>query len=906
MNNLQKIFKHTMMFSACISAMYATAQSDEGQPDNTQSKKLEEIIVTGVFGSSELRKAAVSVTSIDEEELDKKVAFSAADMLKDVPGVFVNSALGEIRNVVYSRGLSANSTDGNNGYFYVSAQEDGLPVLNGIMTNYGPDYFLRPDIMTRKVEALRGGTAGITGPNAPGGIFNYLSKTGKSNPGTEISTRVGYEGDETNNRQYRADFYHGGKIIDNLYYAVGGFYRESDGPRNPGYEANRGGQFRANLLYEYDQGSVQFNFKRLNDHNIWDEFVPSQGIDDPSPLGQFKTNSPVQPSRTPFAFRKVTKNTPVGAQPTETDVWDPRDGIHNTQTAYTINWNHELGNGWSFKNDLKYSESEAEWDTGAAIFAFSSTVGGIFDPNQGPSPLAAGEWTEDGFVPFEGTIAFRDLDTGQVLQELDSTIVDGTAQYTVTNSSSNPGLPGSTPELPNAVLWQTAFSVNPSSDEIINQLVFTKAMDEMTFNIGGYYAFSDMYWISNEGGNGLASFTPEREMLGVTMERRSDGEDLQLTNGQGFAGLNRIGIFNNFQSQVEVEQVSLFASHEWDLTDQLTTSWGVRYETLSYEGQNQGVVTGTDPNGGLDGDELTIFDNDFQVLGTPVRADEDLDYFSFTGALSYDWNAQNVSHVRYSRSKKAPSAAAFVDPVTSVDITQAFIEQTIDQVELSHNFYLDRMTFTATAFYTNMDDIIGTGAPTQFRDVDGSTYVPPAVKTAQETLGIELSGNVDVTNNFNINLSATFQDSEASDNGVWVENDPGRADDEFIPLPDGDSENTPNIQSAVTGTYEFGSRFETFLTWRFMGERPANAANGFDLASFHTLDAGAQFYASESLTLRLNVNNVLDENGVMSWQGVGNFNALNRNSFQTTPENELWSVVTQQPRAVFVSASYRF
>lgn len=906
MENLNNTFKYSALFVACAAAMSVNAQPVESSNNEVRDIDLEEIIVTGVFGSSELRKSAVSVTSINEEELEKKIAISAADMLKDVPGVFVNSALGEIRNVVYSRGLSANSLDGNNGYFYVSVQEDGLPVLNGIMTNYGPDYFLRPDIMTRKVEALRGGTAGITGPNAPGGIFNYLSKNGKSNPGTEISTRIGYEGDDTNNREYRADFYHGGKIIDNLYYAVGGFYREADGPRDPGYPVSRGGQFRANLLYEYSNGSVQFNFKRLDDHNLWFEMLPSKGIDDPSPLGEFKRNSAVQPARTPFEFRKITKSTPVGQQPTETDIWDPRNGVHNTQTVFGINWSHELNNGWSFTNKLKVSENDADWNTGAAVFAFSSTVGGIFDPNQGPSPLAAGEWTEDGFVPFEGTIAYRDLDTGQILQELDATIVDGTAQYTVINSASNPGLPGATPDLPNAVLWQTAFAVNPSSDEIINELVFTKELDNMTFNFGGYYAFSDMYWVSNEGGNGLASFNPSREMLGVTMTRRSDNAELQLTNGQGFAGLNRIGIFNNFRSQVEQEQVSLFLSHDWNLTEKLTANWGVRFETLGYEGQNNGVVTGTDPNGGLDGDELTIFDNDFQVLGNPVRADEDLDYFSFTGAASYDWNTEHISHVRYSRSKKAPSAAAFVDPVTAVDITQAFIEQTIDQVELSHSLYLDRFTLTATAFYTNMDDIIGTGAPTQFRDVDGSTYVPPAVKTAQETLGIELSGNLIVTDSFNVNFTATFQDSDSSDAGFWVENDPGRADDEFVPLPDGDSENTPEIQSAVTGTYSLGSKFEPFVTWRFMGKRPANAANGFDLASFHTIDAGAQFYASDSLTISLNINNVLDENGVMSWLGAGDFNALNRNSFLSAPENEVWANITQQPRSVFLSAKYKF
>jgi len=53
-------------------------------------------------------------------------------------------SLGEIRNTVYSRGVSVGSNDGASGYYYVSLQEDGLPVTNATFGNYGPDYFYRP------------------------------------------------------------------------------------------------------------------------------------------------------------------------------------------------------------------------------------------------------------------------------------------------------------------------------------------------------------------------------------------------------------------------------------------------------------------------------------------------------------------------------------------------------------------------------------------------------------------------------------------------------------------------------------------------------------------------------------------------------------------------------------------
>ena len=161
-----------------LSICLALSGAEVAAQERDKVEEVEQIIVTGVFKSSAEDGSAVAITSIDEDQLLKSAAVSTADLLKDVPGVFVNSALGEIRNIVYSRGISANSLDGNNGYFYVSMQEDGLPVQNALLTNFGPDYFSRVDLMTKRVEAVRGGASAITGANAPGGIFNYLSKTG--------------------------------------------------------------------------------------------------------------------------------------------------------------------------------------------------------------------------------------------------------------------------------------------------------------------------------------------------------------------------------------------------------------------------------------------------------------------------------------------------------------------------------------------------------------------------------------------------------------------------------------------------------------------------------------------------------------------------------------------------------
>ncbi|HEU4790723.1 MAG TPA: carboxypeptidase-like regulatory domain-containing protein, partial [Flavobacterium sp.] len=155
------------------------------------SQALDEVVVTGVFDKRTKMQSSVSISTLNAKQIDRVAITSAADLLKNIPGVYVNSSLGEIRNTVYSRGVSSGSNDGASGYYYVSMQEDGLPVTNATFVNYGPDYFLRTDATLGRLEAVRGGTASILGNNAPGGIFNYVSKTGGDSFSGEVRARNG-------------------------------------------------------------------------------------------------------------------------------------------------------------------------------------------------------------------------------------------------------------------------------------------------------------------------------------------------------------------------------------------------------------------------------------------------------------------------------------------------------------------------------------------------------------------------------------------------------------------------------------------------------------------------------------------------------------------------------------------
>jgi outer membrane receptor protein involved in Fe transport len=68
---------------------------------------------------------------------------------------------------------------------YLQLQEDGLPVLLfGDIAFATADIFTRFDRNVAKVEAIRGGSASILSSNSPGGIINFISKTGKVEGGS--------------------------------------------------------------------------------------------------------------------------------------------------------------------------------------------------------------------------------------------------------------------------------------------------------------------------------------------------------------------------------------------------------------------------------------------------------------------------------------------------------------------------------------------------------------------------------------------------------------------------------------------------------------------------------------------------------------------------------------------------
>ncbi len=224
----------------------------------SQTHASDSMIATGVARARDRLDSATSTSSLSDNEITSISATSLADLFRNIPGIRAEAGSGEVFNNYTIRGLPLVST----GAKYLQFQEDGLPVMEfGDFLVAASDAFIRVDSNVAQIESIRGGSASTFASNSPGGVINLISKTGEVEGGAvQLSSGVNYQ-------SYRTDFDYGGHLDPTLRFHIGGFFREGDGPRHAGFDADHGGQVKFNITKEFTGGFVRLEAKVLDDHN---------------------------------------------------------------------------------------------------------------------------------------------------------------------------------------------------------------------------------------------------------------------------------------------------------------------------------------------------------------------------------------------------------------------------------------------------------------------------------------------------------------------------------------------------------------------------------------------------------------------------------------------------------------
>lgn len=843
-------------------------------------QQLEEVIITGVFDPRKRIESSVAITTITTKQLQYIVPNSSSELLRMVPGVFVQSARGELRNQIYSRGMVF---DGS--VYYISMQEDGLPMVSGQSGN--PGGYLRSDIGLQKIEAVRGGSASILGVNAPGGIFNYISKTGGDQFEGMISSRVGLEGNGRN-PYLRMEGSMGGPLSNDKSwtYHIGGHYRRADGAKYPGYPLSHGGQIKWNIVKTYSSGSLKFYAKWLDDHTKDFEFTPTRDFDKPRPAGQFKNYSSV-------LIDAVQLTIPSSGDGVRTIDYDSRDLNHLKDNSLSLHWEQRLGSSWKTSHALKYAQKRST-DVGTFIVYPSDVSSFLFN-------------IVFDIFGNQGKYKFSNAATKQVY---------GTLTHDFTSSAAftfDGNLPGAD-IISNGVFFTPLYYVDSKLNDFFYQGTVSKTWNTMKVT-GGLYSNKSRtryYNASASSGTGLSTIEDKPQLIAIEYAPADGGPVQHYTDPLGVSGYNYGPIYAQY-NDVKTWDNALFIGHQWDINSRLNLDWGARYEWFRFSNSYR-VPTANQKStsGGFDKNPLTIYDNYSGALTAPVFYKKRSDAYSHSGGLNYKHNKNLAFYVRYSNGSKVADISTYTASQDAGSSANVLPQETI-QLEGGVKYQSKTIGITVTPFLSILADVPYATFASNSVGSNATFYNLPVLYNKAHATGIELEASIQINPQWNIRSNAVIQQFYTDKYQTWNTNDLGPQDDIIIDQ----SGKKISYYAApyiinITPSYQH-KKIYAGLNWYSLARRTANINEAFYLPAFSQFDLNLSYALNKRINLKCSINNLFDHFGVMDWtapilNGVffGTFDtgSVTKETIKQNPNANYYTMAIQ-PRAFFLDCTIK-
>jgi len=659
-----------------------------------------EIIVTSRAGSDARTRLETSyaVTTMNEESLRMRAPMGVADALKAVPGFWVEASGGEASANIRARGIP------QEGYSAIALQEDGAPIQHdGGLGYLNADQSFRLDETIDRIEVVRGGPSSIFASYAPGGTVNFITRKGGDTPEGLAKVQVSDYGTK------RVDLFYGGPLAAGWHASVGGFWREEDGIRDPGFDANKGYQWRIEAGRDFERGSIEFNLKHLDDNVILFAGVP------------LKFNAAGEPSAAP-GFDPLT-GTLAGPEtahltlrgPTGPFNWDLTRGTEVELTQATAVFKYEPFDGWHFQDTLRYRTSESKR---IGLFPNTPVLGSARIAQYRAALLAATPGAID--VQLRYTTSGETFSTAGAGQNGNGLVLDGSLRYVSVPLD----------ELINDARFLHKFEFGGQSHDVAFG-VYTAHVEE-AFNRYSANALLDVR--SNARRLDLVAVDATGKVLSSLTENGISRYGAEFANGDG-----------------KSNTVALYLTDEWSITPKLRVDAGVRWEKIEFEGRSERSTTinlGQSPTPA----------DDTVLAGTGVydRLDRKFDHAGWTLGVDYKFTGDMGMFARYTSAFRLPSLGDYITNATN----STGMVQTMDLSELGFKWVTPKIELYATAFQTTYDNL-GFGSLV-FNPTTGA-YVNQTSMTDTKTLGLELEGTVRPVSWFDLNVSATIQNPEFGD-----------------------------------------------------------------------------------------------------------------------------------------------
>ncbi len=825
---------------------------------------LKEVVISDYTADIKL-KVPMSLSSIDRPA-DLQLQ-GVASALAQIPGVFSDASTGEVFTRVYARGISLSAED-DIGWYYMSLQEDGMPITAVQYNQFSPDFFLRPDVSHKRMEVIKGGKSSILAPSGPGGIVNFISEPtpfGKYQTHDRLTAGV-----YANGRPYlRLEGFSGGQIGSSDWsYDFGYMYRHDRGPRQLDYATNNGGQLKASLRKNIKKGIITLKIKSLNDRVNRYTGVAATNWEDPTPaFGQSFQNTTLLPPGIEggtLADPRTYDGSSIG-----TYDYDPSRGINAKENSAMLALDLQLGE-WRLTDKLKYSNKSLNWQT---------VIGGQ------PLPL-------DDFItyfvsgdPFPiGNVTFRDVASGQPLASVNNEGAFGVFQGFPPSFQYTEG------SLPNdAILGSGTWYKDDQINEWMNQLLLQRSFENVDLNLGLFLSRSAVDILTTASFL-YATYEPQPRLLSAQITG-PDGVTRSLSDANGLS--NPGGLFYE-AADINASQVGLFGDADIKLAEDLSLNVGLRYERIGHSGTKDRSAPG---------------DN----IGTLVKSGEDdidanYSYLNYSLALDYNISEQVSTFVRYSLGHKAPELNYYINNFTNQEIPpEAPPAQSIGQLEIGIKQSAAFTSLTATAFLSNLSDVAYSNFV--FDDMTNQIFYTPTQFNSSRTIGIELEWGAVLTDDLTFNISATWQSPKLTEFTLYNANESiDTADDDTADFSDNAIPHNPKLMGRAQLNYNKNDWFAG-IGLNYIGSRYGNIENAFTLPAYSTIDADLGYAINDKYAIGLRAKNLLNTAGLANFFGPNSFgsnsDAASTSFIQNNPEAS-FVVFPIMPRAIYLSVDYTF
>lgn len=811
--------RHALVTGACaaIAAMpgwaqqvgSGTAQQEQVRSAEAGPTELDSIVVTGRAGTGVRTKAetSYSVTNIEEETLRLQAPTSVTESLKSVPGFWVEASGGEGSGNVRARGIPVD------GFGSVNILENGLPVVHDPSLGFlNGDQAFRLDETIERIEVVRGGPSSVIYPNAPAGVVNYIPRQVGDEAEGIAKLTLGDFGLK------RVDFWYGTPLAGGWKLGLGGFYRQDEGIRDPGFDANDGGQFRLNLVREFERGRFGIDVKRLDDQVMLYLGIPMRTYENgdiravPGFDGHHGTVAGPE-------TRHLSMRTGDGG----TWEFDNAKGTHVRRDQLTAKFDYDLGGGWQISDALGLTHTR-------------TTRNGVF-------PLV-----------LQSASSFLEAQAGLISQ------IPGAADLRLRYVNAPGGEFDVADQNGNGLMIVGGLrGLEMPVKEIVNDLRLSRSFDvggqNHNLTLGHYYANTNEDW-DRYSSNVLLDVQTNARLLDLDVVDADGNVLLTLTD----AGVSRYG-YEWGNASGESTTHALYLADEWQVTDALRIDAGVRWEEIRVQGWTEMQTTA---NGGTPatGSMLT-------GSGRFVTYDLTSDKVGWTLGANYQFGRSSGVFGRWTSAFRLPSLGSYLTRGDNACLGRSGAEfdqcvaerqaandataitQTMDLAEIGYKYSDGPLSLFATAFYTKYDNV----GFSNFRfDPTGNVSVVEQGYASTETLGLELEGGWYPTDWFDLQLTATLQNPEYKDLR-YTENTPDGpvlrdfVGNRLIRVPE-------TSLRLVPGMNLLDQRLRLQLAWEYQGDRYVDTANSVRLPSYDVFNFSARFEVTPEFTLYGYIDNL--------------------------------------------------